>query len=340
MKIIMDGRLLESRASGVRDVAVGMSEGLRKLSDEGLIDFETVGSDAPPSLSLSIDRRIPSRGFMHVGLPNVARKAGADAIFVPRQTRPVLSPVPVIPLIHDVGFWRVPDLYPASKAIQVSTRIASTSRVAAAVSAFTASEMRVFGFKQQIVDLGLGAAHKLDWTPNSIDPFILCVGVQTRHKNLLRLVRAWKLAKTEGVRLVICAKEGDETAAIKDELRDWKPSSINLVQGLSDDRYQELLSTCTGYIQPSLYEGLCVPVMDVAAAGVPVAVSSDGNTGSVFAGLEGAVFDPHSDWAIAESVERLIGDTSYRSRASEWNLRNIRLTDWTESARALAGAIR
>lgn len=338
MKIVYDGRLLAAGPSGVRDIAVGLLEGLSALADHGKVEL-LVAQSSPPSRDSEIS--IPVRGFMHIGLPLVALRHQADRILVPRQTVPVASAVPAVPLFHDIGFIRHREVYPNERRIEATTRLAARARYGIAVSAFTAREMREIGLANEVQPLPIAALHKVVSEPNLSDPYLLCVAAQQPHKNLVRLIEAWQIARTDGIRLVICGREGKDSARISELLsRSDSDKSVSIISGLSDNDYTELLESAWGYVQPSLYEGLCIPALDLAAAGLPMVVSSFANLGAVFSsGPSPQTFDPLSLGSIAASLEALISDNAFRRESTHFNSSNIKMTDWEQVAYRVLGAM-
>ena len=339
MKIIYDGRLLTTAPSGVRDIALGLLSGLSALSARGLVEV-IVAQTALPSNPSEIT--IPTRGFMHFGLPRAAVKVKADRILVPRQTVPVVSAVPAVPLFHDIGFIKHPDVYPNERRIESTTRLAARTRRGLAVSAFTAFEMQEIGLGSSIRALPISALHRIESTPNLADPYLLCVAAQQPHKNLVRLIEAWQIARTDHVRLVICGREGKDTARIR-ELLDHsnKKESVELVSGLNDEQYASMLESAWGYVQPSLYEGLCIPALDLAAAGVPIVVSSSANLGAIFShGPALQTFDPQSLESMAQSLEALIFDSEFRRESALYNQSRVKMTNWEDAAEEALDAMR
>ncbi|MDV8146991.1 glycosyltransferase [Arthrobacter sp. B10-11] len=200
--------------------------------------------------------------------------------------------------------------------------------------------MAVAGISNRVEALPIQAIHTLNWSPRDEARYLLCIAVQEPHKNLVRLVEAWSRADTQDFMLVICGRPGEETKSLLDAVSSsMKADSIKVTSGLSDDEYLDLLNGCWGYIQPSLYEGLCIPALDVAAAGVPSAVSTSGNLGNIYLNTpKHQVFDALSVPEMACSIESLLHDADFRRQASQWNLTNVKVTDWREVASvALAG---
>lgn len=333
--LVVDGRVLEGGPSGVRAIACGVISGLRELEQEGRLQLTVAGTRDGQ------DAKLPRRGFMHLHLPWLALRVRADAVLIPRQARPLVSTVSCVPIFHDLGFVTLPEYYARPWKVVAANRLALASRHALAISEFAAEEVRGARRGTQVDVLPIGASHAIEWKPATDMPYLLCIAVHEPHKNLVALVNAWSRARTEGFRLVICGREGAASAAIRSAIETLGiESDISLVSGLSDVEYRNLLAGCFAYIQPSLHEGLCIPALDMAAAGVPTATADAANLAKVF-GRQGAdqTFDPTSTGAISEAIETLLYDGAWRARVSEWNRKNVSLTDWRDVGRAVMAAI-
>lgn len=327
MKLLMDGRVLEGGSSGVRDVASGLLQGLRSLQQQGRVDVTvaTVGTTHAES-----DVQLPSRFFMHAWLPLTALRGRFDRIVVPRQTIPVLSPVQSVPVFHDVGFIDEPTLYRDAAKITATTRYASRARRALAVSAYTADRMAQLGLNDRVTPLPIEAVHDIEWRPERHDPYLLCIAAQEPHKNLPKLVDAWATLDDLDARLIICGRPGNDSDALdraRSRLR--RPASVEIASGLSAAAYAALLAGAHGYVQPSLYEGLCIPAMDMAAAGVPMVVGNHSNLGARFSGApDGQAIDATDVDVLAAALRALLTDERFRQESMSYNRENVHMTDW------------
>jgi len=103
--------------------------------------------------------------------------------------------------------------------------------------------------------------------------FALYVGDINYNKNIPDLVKACKIA---GIPLVIAGKQALEVAKMElnhPELShlkgvDW--SGVIRLGFVSDEILVELYNLATVYIQPSLYEGFGLPVLEAVACGTPI----------------------------------------------------------------------
>jgi len=336
VKIFFDARMVGGKPSGVRDIALGLIDGFRALESKGQVELVLVSAD---SLGGQADVILPSRGFMHFGLPLSAARHKADRIFIPRQTIPTVSTVATVPLFHDIGFLREPELYERNRVRDVTTRRAATAKMAVAVSNFTSKEIAEEGLSNSVTGLSVGAIHAVNWAPDHQAPYVLCVAAQEEHKNLVRLVKAWRIGRMGGMKLVICGRPGRDTPSLRQEIEQADDGSIVLVQDLNDEEYARLLSECWAYVQPSLYEGLCIPALDLAAAGVPLAVSNKGNIGEVFVDGGADVFDPESIEGIGEAIQRICGDQALREQLGESATHVVKATNWAKVAEEVLGAM-
>ncbi|MFJ5979009.1 glycosyltransferase [Arthrobacter sp. KFRI-F3372] len=330
MKILFDGRLVTSKPSGVRDITLGLITGFKALESAGRLQLIVAGDKEDEAFDLVL----PSLGYMHLGLPVTALRIGASRIVVPRQTVPLISPVPAVPVFMDIGFLRIPEMYSRHWVRDLTTKVAARSKNALAISEYTSRELAEEGLSRSVRPLPIQAIHRIAWSPDMSDRYLLCVAAQEPHKNLTRLVQAWHGADVGSWRLVICGRPGVASQELNETISSLGlQSSVQVVSGLDDDAYTRLLARCSAYIQPSFDEGLCIPALDLAAAGAPTSVSELGNLGYLYkAGGNASTFDPYSVPDITRCIERLLHDEQFREDASAWNLTNVSATDWTSVA--------
>ncbi|MGY4543814.1 glycosyltransferase involved in cell wall biosynthesis [Arthrobacter sp. UYNi723] len=330
MKLLFDGRLVTSTPSGVRDISLGLISGFRALEAEGRLELAVAG-DRPDA---AFDLVLPPSGYMHVGLPLAALRFKANRIIVPRQTVPVLSPVRAVPVFMDIGFLRIPEMYSRHWIRDLTTKMAARSRYSLAISEYTSNELAQEGLSKAVRALPIQAIHPIVWSPKLADPYLLCVAAQEPHKNLVGLVKAWNEADIGSWRLVICGRPGVASRELHETIESLSlQDSVQVLSGLDDDSYASLLSGCSAYIQPSFDEGLCIPALDLAAAGVPTVVSRLGNLGHFYAKSGSSdSFDPFSVSEMTQAINTILHDVPFREKTMSWNLANVSVTDWKSVA--------
>ena len=82
----------------------------------------------------------------------------------------------------------------------------------------------------------------------------------------------------------------------------------------SDERVNELLNEATVFVQTSIHEGFCLPLLEAMAAGTPV-VSTDAHGNRDFCRHEEncLIADPHPE-SVGAALERLLADPALRAR--------------------------
>jgi len=210
----------------------------------------------------------------------------ADVYFVPFFNIPCGIKVPVYTTIHDIIFPDMPEL--SSKAglavrMWFFRRAYKKSR-----KIFTVSE-----FSKSRIEHHLGAEKPVIVTHSAIQPefleyranvsntpkkeTIVFIGNIKKHKGLDYLLDAFDLAKKEGLPhqlIIIGSKENfrtsDNTIMRKIESAG---TGISFSGFVSDEKLMEHLSTAALLIQPSLYEGFCLPPLEAMVLGAHALIS-------------------------------------------------------------------
>lgn len=340
--VAVDARLLNRPMSGVGQIATGLIEGLASVADRGDIELKVMVNRGVNFTGSHKGREL-RKPAMHLWFPAALALDSVSAGLVPRQTRPLLSFKPVVPLFHDIGFLRVPELYTKDRLRDATTRWAGMSNLSLAVSSYTKSEMAAAGIGRMVVALPIGALRNFTWHPRGDDKFVLCIAAQEPHKNLPRLIDAWARSGISDLSLVLCGRKGRDSARVDRAVATARAagSRIVLLEAVSDERLTELMAGCWAYVQPSLYEGLCIPAMDMAAAGVPLVVGDESNLGAVFgpAGT-GGVTNARSVDELSRALLAIVRDHAYRESVSSSSSRAVGITNWVHVAEVVINEIK
>ncbi len=153
---------------------------------------------------------------------------------------------------------------------------------------------------------------------NSADErIILCVGTLSPRKNQLRLIKAYQKlpdALKSKYKLVLAGGRGWNDKKIIKEAQ--LTNDVNWIGYVKEDKYHELLRTCTVLALPSLYEGFGLQILDAEKMGVPVLCSDMGSLTEV-AGNCAVVVNPLDVESIKNGLEKILSDESLRSRLHE-----------------------
>ncbi|MBL8217180.1 MAG: glycosyltransferase family 4 protein, partial [Bryobacterales bacterium] len=190
---------------------------------------------------------------------------------------------------------------------------------------------------------------KIAVVPHGVDPeffelgrddsrlrnLVLCVSTLHPHKNLDRLVRAFRDVhrKKPEFRLVIAGMHGFETRRIEQTIIDCRiGAQVHLTGWIPRDELLQLYRTAFACVYPSTFEGFGMPVLECLAAGIPSAISQVEPMKSI-AGDAAVFFDPFQESEISASLLRIIDDKPLRERLVTAGPRRARQFSWETSAK-------
>src|SRR5579864_1666718 len=260
-------------------------------------------------------------------LPFAVQKHRLDLLFNPGFTGPLVCSCPMVTVFHDLQHKRHPEYFrwfdlPFWRFFLWAS--ARRSRGLIAVSVATRDDLlRYYGASAAVIH------HGVEWQFFEVAKrrqprdYLLCVSTSHPHKNLDRLLRVYKGAK-DMPGLVITGVRG---FAAKD-VEKLAGGSVRLTGWIPRDQLYELFRGARGFIYPSTFEGFGMPVLEAMAAGVPVACSDIPPLREV-AGSTVHYFDPSSDTALRDALERLAAGTIPTEAAAR---RAVQFT-WEKTAR-------
>ncbi len=152
-------------------------------------------------------------------------------------------------------------------------------------------------------------------------PYFCYAGVLRSHKNILKLIEAFRLFLSKGyeARLVLIGKKDP---AYPEILNNGNPNII-LTDFVSDEELRALISGSLAFVFPSLYEGFGLPPLEAQALGVPV-ISSNSSSLPEVLGESALYFDPKKPEAIAQAMEKILTDTKLRTELIEKGRENVK----------------
>lgn len=188
------------------------------------------------------------------------------------------------------------------------------------------------------------------------DSFIIYIGTIQPRKNLQRLMEAFArivinrhlpgeqcrhLEGAQRLQLVIVGKtkgEGREGWMYEDIL--LTPQKLGIEKKVKflgfvpTEDLPFLLSGALAFIQPSLWEGFGIPVVEAMATGVPVIVSNVSSLPEVV-GKAGLLVDPYSIDQIEQAIRLLITDKKLRQKYSKQGIAQAKNFSWNKMARII-----
>lgn len=226
------------------------------------------------------------------------------------------SRVPCITMIHDLIAFRSE---PHSLKAKIIERLLLGSVVKHAAHICTISEAttadliaRYSNADSKTSAIYAGPMSKNPQRNNPDGKTILCAGTLCPRKNQLRLIRAFASLPEElrsAYRLLLVGGRGWNDQEIVDLCE--KVKGVEWKDYVSDDEYQELLSTATVLAHPSLYEGFGLQVLDALQRGIPVMTSERGSLKEVV-GDCALLIDPEDDVSIANGLKEMLQNDDLR----------------------------
>lgn len=270
-------------------------------------------------------------------VPGLLRRLAADLYHSPYYLMPYRPGVRTVLTVYDVIPLRHPEHSSARARLLFRLTTALALRSAAQVIAISeaaqqdfVADFRVSADRIRAIPLAADPAFRPQ-SPEVIqevrrrydlpDRFVLYLGSNKPHKNLVRLVQAWldvgRRLQVAGCRLVIAGAWNPrypEARMLAEQANNLRPSTFNLQTILWLGRVPEadlpaLYAAAAAFVFPSLYEGFGLPVLEAMACGAPVicsAVSSLPET----AGDAALLVDPTDVNALAAALTRVLIEPS------------------------------
>lgn len=167
------------------------------------------------------------------------------------------------------------------------------------------------------------------------EEYVLYLGINKPHKNLVRLIDAFARIKHHVSRFTLVIAGAWDSRYPEPRQRVEALELENAVRFLGLVPEADLPVLYAGaalFVFPSLYEGFGLPALEAMACGTPVACS---NTSSLLEVCGDAVFyfDPADVEAIAEALRQALTDSDLRAELRERGLARAAQFSWGRTAR-------
>ena len=281
-------------------------------------------------------------------IPHILRRVGADLYHSTYYLMPYFPGIPTVLTVYDL----IPLLFPQSVSLQARLffRWATALALRASTHVLAISETT----RRDLISVFHVPPQRVTAIPLAADPhfypqplpeiqrvrvqyalperYVLYVGINKPHKNLVRLVEAWAQLQPQPLPLVIAGAW---------DLRYPEPrqraQSLGLEQKViwlgpvPEAALPALYSGATVFVFPSLYEGFGLPVLEAMACGAPVVCS---NTSSLLEIGERAVcfFDPTQVEDICTALRQVLADPALRADLRERGLARAAQFSWQTTA--------
>lgn len=237
-----------------------------------------------------------------------------------------LRGVPTVLTVHDLIFKLFPDYHKRLNYWYLNRAMplycARASAIIAVSEASKRDLVKYYGVDPAKVTVVYEAAatHFTPPTPAGIDHvrrqyrlpprFLLHLGTIEPRKNLMRLLDAFQIVRRSfpDLRLLLAGGRGwlfdDFFARIEAE---GLGDAVRPLGWVPDEALPAIIGAAALAVQPSLYEGFGLPILEHMACGQVVAASDAGSHPEV-GGVAAAYFDPADTEAMAATITRLLAD--------------------------------
>jgi glycosyltransferase involved in cell wall biosynthesis len=175
-------------------------------------------------------------------------------------------------------------------------------------------------------------------------PFVMYTGGIDHRKNIEGLIRAFaKLPaalRKEHQLAIVCSVQPESRRALEElaARQGMDAAELVLTGFVSDEDLRAMYNLCALFVLPSWHEGFGLPALEAMRCGAPV-ICSDTTSLPEVIGWDEALFDPHSDSAIAASIERGLTDEDFRAALISHAKTQAAQFSWDESARRAIAAM-
>jgi len=162
--------------------------------------------------------------------------------------------------------------------------------------------------------------------------FLLYTGVWRDHKNLVRLLDAFKILvkdKNMNIELVMTGKPDPAYPEVLDTIKKHHLTRDVILPGhVSEEELISLYNSALFYVFPSLYEGFGIPPIEAMRCGTPVLASNTSSIPEICGEGNAVFFDPYDVKDIAEKIGGLFKDANMQSQLVANGLTRSMIFTW------------
>ncbi len=271
-----------------------------------------------------------------------------DLVHFPHFNVPLFCPVPFVVTIHDLILKRFPTkrastLHPffywlkkTAYHLVINSAVKRAKKIIA-VSNYTKKDiLDYFKVNPEKIDVIYEGAPEsvsnLQKRPEGISkPYLLYVGNAYPHKNLEKLILAFKeLKKEKDLQLVLVG----ELDYFYNRLE--KEKDIILTDFVSDEELTSLYQNASLYIFPSLCEGFGLPPLEAIAHNLPV-ISSSATCLPEILGDAVIYFNPENPEEIAGKIKQVLEDKKLQKKMISLGKEKIKEYSWQRMGKEMMG---
>lgn len=298
--------------------------------------------------------------WKQIQLPIKAALDGCEIVFCTDYFVPYIHlGYRTIPVFHDAFFFEYPGHYNKLWLLLFKTfGLMAANRSYAIVTPTEYTKERISDLsgisrkKIRVIYEGPKSLNKLE---GKIGPdhqgipenYILHVGTMEKRKNIVRLLKAFKLLLNDhpDIKLVLIGqfspkKDMDDREEIMKFIGENDLSEYVIFTGyVNDAKLERYYKNAMAYVFPSLNEGFGIPVLEAFRAGIPVLVAGNSCLPEV-GGKAVEIFDPYDHTAIYSKLNTLISDKKRQEEMILLGKERLEQFNWKNAANELVKIFR
>ncbi len=163
--------------------------------------------------------------------------------------------------------------------------------------------------------------------------FIMYVGRPTPHKNLERLIEAFRQLQAQhpNLLLVLAGKQDANYRRLAEIVQKANMNHVVFTGFVSQGQLRWLYENCAAYVFPSLSEGFGLPGLEAMIHGAPV-VSSNATCLPEIYGGAAHYFDPLDVTAMADAINEVLTDKDLRQNLVQTGTTQVQTYSWQRMA--------
>jgi glycosyltransferase involved in cell wall biosynthesis len=289
----------------------------------------------------------PRRGFGLI-LFLMAMKDRLHLLHLLTSIPPWFKPCATLLTIHHIGaslpkqaqhIERSASRRSASKAIRMADGFIAVSRDAAndLENACSVSPDRVWVVQHGVNHIE-DSIHNYESVASKyrLNQYILFVGALQYRKNLVRLLQAYALLRSQyriPHKLVLTGRDGPGCEQVYNEIDRLKlHPQVKLLGYVPDDELWSLYSEASLFVYPSIHEGFGIPILEAMSSGTVVAAAHTSSIPEV-GGDAVIYFDPYDVQEMAGAIYEGLTNRSLRKALKAQGVERARRFTWQRAAK-------
>lgn len=363
MRIGINARYLQNVHTGIHNYLLNLILNLKKIDDknEYLLFFGSNENVPVDILGAGFDYNIskmPTTNqlqkilWAHLYLPHAIKRKNVDIFHESSFIAPLFKKCPTIITVYDLAYLYLPYAYTYRTRLYLKSLLSLSlkqSDIVIAISESTKDDIinnfPISADKIHVIYAGVDdifrpfndkeELEKVKKIYNIKGDFILTVSLISPRKNLISLIKAFKLLKDHNKisgQLVIVGKKGWLYKELfKEVAQSGLEEDIILCGYIPTEHLLCLYNAAATFVYPSLYEGFGLPILEAMASGCPVVASNVSSMPEV-CGEAALLVDPKDIEALALAISDIVSTHSLRLALIKKGLERVNMFNWRRTA--------